>query len=161
MEISPLVGSVSTGYGAKEPEMSYAETTQGLKAASKDFTAVLFSYMFSTMRGNPDESGGNEEDGGGGSLFSGENVNMFMGFLDQEVGKKFADQGGKDMVDALYRQLKGNNIFKDEIEAKKKSLEGSENGKDKISMTIQKNKELNLPIKEGQEVKPLPKIVNK
>ncbi|RYX99987.1 hypothetical protein EON78_02165 [bacterium] len=113
MEMStPLIGSVATGYGAATPpEIGHIESDKGLKDASRDFTSILFSYMFSSMRGNPDDRD-NEE--GGGSLFGGENVDMFMGFLDQEIGKKFAEQGGKDMVDALYHQLKGDKVYADE-----------------------------------------------
>ena len=114
MEMStPLIGSVATGYGSvTPPEMSHIESDKGLKDASRDFTSILFSDMFRSMRGNPDDRD-SEEDGGGG-FFGGENVDMFMGFLDQEIGKKFAEQGGKDMVDALYHQLKGDKVYADE-----------------------------------------------
>jgi Rod binding domain-containing protein len=110
---TPLIGSIASGYGAEAPapELSYKESDQGLKDASRDFTSILFSYMFSSMRGNPDDR---PDDESGGSLFGGENVDMFMGFLDQEIGKKFAEQGGKDMVNALYHQLKGDNVYADE-----------------------------------------------
>jgi Rod binding domain-containing protein len=111
MEMTPLVGSIASGYGSQAPqgpEATYGENTEDLKKASSDFVSILFSYMFQTMRGNPDDQSEDEEKE---SLFGGENVGMFMGFLDQEVGKKFADQGGKDMVDALYYQLKGNNVL--------------------------------------------------
>ena len=112
---TPLIGSVSSGYGATPtpPEFAYKESNKGLKDASRDFTSILFSYMFSSMRGNPDDRE-KDEDGGGGGLFGGDNVDMFMGFLDQEIGKKFAEQGGKDMVDALFHQLKGDNVYNDE-----------------------------------------------
>ncbi len=110
---TPLIGSVASGFGSAPPELSYKESDKDLKEASKDFTSILFSYMFSSMRGNPDDRE-TDEDGGGGSLFGGENVDMFMGFLDQEIGKKFADQGGQDMVNALYHQLKGDKVYADE-----------------------------------------------
>lgn len=114
---TPLIGSVASGYGAEPiaPELNYKESEAGLKDASKDFTSILFSYMFSSMRGNPDDKADEES---GGSLFGGENVDMFMGFLDQEIGKKFAEQGGKDMVDALYHQLKGDKVYADEKNSK-------------------------------------------
>lgn len=110
----PLIGSIASGYGDSNPEIKYAETASGLKTAAKDFTSILFSQMFSAMRGNPDDQEDDQEHGVGGGLFSGDNLQMFIGFLDQEVGKKFSEQGAKDMVDALYAQLKGNNVFKDE-----------------------------------------------
>lgn len=109
---TPLIGSVASGFGAappSPPELSYKESDKGLKDASRDFTSILFSYMFSSMRGNPDD-----RDEESGSLFGGENVDMFMGFLDQEIGKKFAEQGGQDMVNALYHQLKGDKVYEDE-----------------------------------------------
>lgn len=110
----PLIGSIASGFGDSNPEIKYSETASGLKSAAKDFTSILFSQMFSAMRGNPDDQDQDEEHGMGGGLFSGDNLQMFIGFLDQEVGKKFADQGAKDMVDSLYAQLKGHNVFKDE-----------------------------------------------
>lgn len=117
MEIStPLVGSIASGFGSNTPEISYAETDEGLKEAARDFTSIMYTFMFQAMRGNPDEQ---EEDGAGGNLFGGENVNMFIGFLDQEVAKKFAEQDGKDTVDALFHQLKGNNTFKDDNKTQK------------------------------------------
>ncbi|MFN8575952.1 MAG: rod-binding protein [Candidatus Sericytochromatia bacterium] len=117
---TPLIGSVATGFGATAPapELGYKESDEGLKAASRDFTSILFSYMFSSMRGNPDDRPDEES---GGSLFGGENVDMFMGFLDQEIGKKFAEQGGKDMVDALYHQLKGDKVYADEKDKPEKN----------------------------------------
>ncbi|MFN8674588.1 MAG: hypothetical protein U0457_21210 [Candidatus Sericytochromatia bacterium] len=124
---APLIGSVAQGFGTTPPEVKYAETDAGLKDAAKDFTSILFSYMFSTMRGNPDDNNDDQEHGFGGGMFSGENLDMFIGFLDQEVGKKFASQGAQDIVDTLYKQLKGENVFKDErkkVEDKQKeSLE--------------------------------------
>lgn len=110
----PLIGSIASGYGDSNPEIKYSETSADLKSAAKDFTSILFSQMFSAMRGNPDDQENDEEHGIGGGLFSGDNLQMFIGFLDQEVGKKFADQGAKDMVDALYAQLKGRTVFNDE-----------------------------------------------
>lgn len=105
MEAVPLIGSISTGFGVSVPEPpSYSESDQGLKDASKDFISILFSYMFQTMRGNPEDS----EEGG---FFSGEHVDMFLSYLDQEVGKKFAEQGGADLVNALFHQLKGDKVI--------------------------------------------------
>jgi Rod binding domain-containing protein len=113
MEITPLIGSVATGYGSQAPqapEFTYGENEQGLKDASRDFVAILFSNMFTAMRGNPEDEDKDEE-GNSNSLFGGENVSMFMGFLDQEIGKKFTEQGGQDLVNALYSQLKGDNVL--------------------------------------------------
>lgn len=107
MDMIPLVGSVATGYGDSIPEpVKYTDNDQGLKDASRDFIGVLFSYMFQTMRGSPDMQ---EE----GSLFKGENLDMFMSYLDQEVAQKFADQGGADLVNTLYHQLKGDSLIID------------------------------------------------
>lgn len=105
MEMTPLVGNIAVGFNSGVPAIPSAETPEALKDATKDFASILFSMMVTAMRGQPDES--NEEEGGTGGLFSGENMDMFISFLDQEVGKKFADQGGKDLVDALYNQMKG------------------------------------------------------
>lgn len=92
----PLVGSFASGFGAQGPSAP-TEKTPNLEEASKDFVSMLYSYMFQQMR----ESGSDEEDG----LFSGPHVNMLMGFMDQEVGKKLAHSEGKGLADALMRQL--------------------------------------------------------
>ena len=102
---SPLIGNVAIGFNTTPPELAYSETSKGLKDAAQDFTSVLYSMMFTVMRGNPEDNP--KEEGESGGLFSGENFEMFSGFLDQEIGKKFASQGGQDMVNALYDQLKG------------------------------------------------------
>jgi len=94
----PLVGSLTAGFGDAGP-MAPTAKTPNLKEASKDFVAMLYSYMFQQMR----ESGSDEENG----LFSGEHANMLMGFLDQEVGKKMAhSESGGGLSTALLNQLK-------------------------------------------------------
>jgi Rod binding domain-containing protein len=123
MEMTPLVGNVAVGFNSGTPAIPSAETPEALKDATKDFASILFSMMVTAMRGQPDES--NEEDGGPGGLFSGENMDMFISFLDQEVGKKFADQGGKDLVDALYTQMKGQVEMKDDKKKADKKEEES------------------------------------
>lgn len=109
---SPLIGNVAIGFNTTPPELAYSETSKGLKNAAQDFTSVLYSMMFTVMRGNPEDNP--KEEGESGGLFSGENFEMFSGFLDQEIGKKFASQGGQEMVTALYNQLKGHLTFKDD-----------------------------------------------
>lgn len=94
----PLVGSISSGFGANGPSAP-TEKTPNIEEASKDFVAMLYSYMFQQMR----ESASDEEDG----LFSGPHVNMLMGFMDQEIGKKLAHSEGKGLADSLMLQLKG------------------------------------------------------
>lgn len=106
---TPLVGSVATGFGQNIEAIPHYNDDKQLKEACKDFVSVLFSQMFSAMRGNPDDE--NQEDGVSGSLFGGENMYMFMGFLDQEMGKKFTEQGGNDLVNTMYHQLKGDQSF--------------------------------------------------
>lgn len=93
----PLVGSLSTGFGDATVQAP-TQKTPNLEEASKEFVSMLYSYMFSQMR----ESGSDQENG----LFSGPHVNMLMGFLDQEIGKKMAYSEGSGLADALLRQLK-------------------------------------------------------
>lgn len=111
---TPLVGSVATGFGQKIEGIGHYSDDKQLKEACKDFTSILFSQMFAAMRGNPDDQ--KDEDGISGSLFGGENMYMFLGFLDQEIGKKFSEQGGSDLVNTLYHQLKGNSVFNNKEE---------------------------------------------
>ena len=103
----PLVGSMTAGFGAGGPTAPTVKTPN-IEEASKDFVSMLYSYMFQQMR----ESGSDEEEG----LFSGPHVNMLMGFLDQEVGKKLAHSEGKGLADSLLTQLQGNNAAQSEAE---------------------------------------------
>lgn len=103
----PLVGSMSAGFGAGGP-IAPTVKTPNIEEASKDFVSMLYSYMFQQMR----ESGSDEEEG----LFSGPHVNMLMGFLDQEVGKKLAYSEGKGLADSLLTQLNGNKAEQSEAE---------------------------------------------
>lgn len=108
MDIStPLVGSVATGFGQSVEGIGHYKDDKELKEACKDFASILFSQMFTAMRGNPDEE--TDEEGKSNSLFGGENMYMFLGFLDQEMGKKFSEQDGTDLINNLYHQLKGDN----------------------------------------------------
>lgn len=94
----PLVGSVATGFGAATASAPTARTPN-VEEASKDFVAMLYAYMFQQMR----ESASSEEEG----LFSGPHLNMLMGFMDQEIGKKLSYGEGKGLADTLLRQLQG------------------------------------------------------
>lgn len=103
----PLVGSMTAGFGASGPSAPTVKTPN-IEEASKDFVSMLYSYMFQQMR----ESGSDEEEG----LFSGPHVNMLMGFLDQEVGKKLAYSEGKGLADSLLTQLQGDKAAQSEAE---------------------------------------------
>lgn len=98
MDSLPLVGSISSGFGA-DSIMAPTRNTPNLEQSSKDFVGMLYAYMFQQMR----ESGSDEEEG----LFSGAHTNMLMGILDQEVGKKMAHAEGKGLADALFGQFGG------------------------------------------------------
>lgn len=93
----PLVGTMATGFGENNPYAPRANQPN-VDEASKQFVAMLYSYMFQQMR----ESGSDEENG----LFSGPHANMLMGFLDQEMGQKLAQSEGAGLADALLQQLK-------------------------------------------------------
>jgi Rod binding domain-containing protein len=54
--------------------------------------------MFEQMRSGSDEEGG---------LFSGEHSGMFMGFLDQEIGKQLSRGEGANLASQLLTQLAG------------------------------------------------------
>lgn len=99
MESVPLVGSVSTGFGNNLASVAPTTKTPNLEEAAESFVAMLYSYMFQQMR----ESGSDEENG----LFSGPHVNMLMGFLDEEVGKKIAQDDGKGLAGQLLEQMGG------------------------------------------------------
>lgn len=94
----PLVGSVTTGFGDATVSAPTSRTPN-IEEASKDFVSMLYAYMFQQMR----ESATDEEEG----LFSGPHLNMLMGFMDQEIGKKLAYGEGKGLADTLLRQLQG------------------------------------------------------
>lgn len=96
MEIQPLVGNVSSGFGAGAPTPPQGKGDE-LKEASYDFMALLYSYTFSQMRAGSEE---NEE-----GLFGGSNSQMFMGFFDQEMGEKFARAEGSELSNTLFMQL--------------------------------------------------------
>ena len=93
----PLVGSVSTGFGNNLAMTAPTTKTPNLEEAAESFVAMLYSYMFQQMR----ESGSDEENG----LFSGPHVNMLMGFLDEEVGKKIAQDDGRGLAAQMLEQL--------------------------------------------------------
>jgi len=131
----PLVGSITSGFGADvpiPPELSYKNDEEGLKNASKDFVSVMFSYMFQQMRGSEEND---DEDSVGGKLFGGDNFSMFANYLDQEVGKKFTEQGGIELVNSLFNQLKeaGNLDKTDKNKEKNLKEENNQNSIDKIN----------------------------
>lgn len=81
---------------------SHAEQQESLRGQVDEFASLLYAQMFRQMR----ESGQNEEEGEG--IFGGGDTNLFMNFLDEEVGKTFVKQGGSGLRDALYRQMSQN-----------------------------------------------------
>lgn len=93
----PVIGSVSAGFGNSAPGLPDLNATDPV-AATQDFVAVLYSYMFEQMRSGSDEEGG---------LFSGEHSGMFMGFLDQEIGKQLSRGEGSNLASQLLTQLAG------------------------------------------------------
>jgi len=111
-----VVGSVSSGFGNNVPNVPTADMKDP-KDATKSFVAMLYSYMFKTMR----ESSSDEENG----LFSGAHANMMMGFLDQEIGKQMAYQDGSGLADQVYEQLTGK-------KAEQKSLKTEQENLDKV-----------------------------
>jgi Rod binding domain-containing protein len=71
-----------------------------LKAQVEEFATVLYAEMFQEMR----EAGKSDEDEEN-SVFGGGDTNMFMHFVDEQVGRNFSKQGGNALTDALYKQL--------------------------------------------------------
>ncbi|MDB5096725.1 MAG: hypothetical protein JWM80_1146 [Cyanobacteria bacterium RYN_339] len=86
-----------------------------LKGKVEEFATVLYAQMFAEMR----ESGKSEEDEEN-SVFGGGDTNMFMHFMDEEVGRTFVKQGGNALTDALFKQLAG----RLETQANQKQQEG-------------------------------------
>ncbi len=77
-----------------------AETKVKLEGQVEEFATLLYAQMFTEMR----EAGKNEDDESE-SVFGGGDTDMFMSFVDQQVGKNFSHQGGSGLKDALLRQL--------------------------------------------------------
>lgn len=73
-----------------------------LKSQVEEFATVLYAQMFQQMR----EAGKSDEDEEN-SVFGGGDTNMFMHFVDEQVGRTFVKQGGNALTDALYKQLAG------------------------------------------------------
>lgn len=95
----PLIGSVGTGFGNNPLASAPTVNTPDLETAAKDFVAMLYTKVFETMR----TSHSDDENG----LFSGEQSGMFMGYLDREIGRKFAhSRDGNGLASQLIRQLK-------------------------------------------------------
>ncbi|MEB3187218.1 MAG: rod-binding protein [bacterium] len=67
------------------------------REVAESFASYLYAQVFSQMR--PEDSG---EEGG---LFSGEQAGMFLDFLDQALGQRFASTGGNRLVEQLTEQL--------------------------------------------------------
>lgn len=131
----PLVGSVATGFGSAAVSAPTARTPN-VEEASKDFVAMLYSYMFQQMR----ESASSEEEG----LFSGPHLNMLMGFMDQEIGKKLAYGEGKGLADTLLSQLGGEPaaVSAQQAEAEDSSVEMLTEAGNTIREMTQKNPEM-------------------
>ena len=84
--------------GLQQP--SVVMQKEQLKTKVEEFATVLYAQMFAEMR----EAGKSEEDEEN-SVFGGGDTNMFMHFMDEEVGKTFVKQGGNALTSALYKQL--------------------------------------------------------
>lgn len=140
----PLIGSAASGFGSDvpiPPELKYKNDDDGLKKASKDFVSVMFSYMFGKMRGSDSDDEAEDEDNVvSGKLFGGDNFSMFASYLDQEVGKKFTEQGGGELVNSLFNQLKASGNLDDSTKDKDKNIK-KENNQISIS-EIKENKNL-------------------
>src|SRR5438128_7491561 len=94
----PSSAGVPVNIDTGTPTMPTNGTDKELHDAARDFVGILYSNMFREMR-----EAGQDEDGEG--MFNSFETQMFMGFFDEEVGNKFADQGGHSMADALYNQI--------------------------------------------------------
>jgi len=97
IEQIPMIGSMALGYGETTPPNPSSGEGQELKEACKDFVAILYAYTFEQLRSTNED---NEE-----GLFNGQETSMFMGFLDQEIGKNIANREGGELPDLLYQQL--------------------------------------------------------
>ena len=96
LSIPPLGSTVPglMGAGVATP----AGEGKQLDEAVHDFVGLLYSYTFSQMRTPVDE---NDE----GALFGGANSQMFMGFLDQEIGKRIARAEGSGLAQQMLWQM--------------------------------------------------------
>lgn len=114
MDNIPMIGSPSMGFGDGYPTIPNG-SMQNVEEATQQFVAILYSYMFKTMR----ESSTDEENG----LFSGDHSNMMMGFLDQELGQQMATQnsGPGSLVDQVHQQLTGKPLY--EVKSQKTTQE--------------------------------------
>lgn len=74
-----------------------AEREETLAHATEEFAALVYAGFVKEMR----EASESEE---GAGLFSGD-AEMFAGFFDQALGKRFASQQGNALVKALGRQM--------------------------------------------------------
>lgn len=101
INLNAMPGGVNIAIDTPVPTLPTSGTDKELYDASRDFVALLYTHMFQTMR-----EAGQSDDGEG--MFNSFETSMFMGFFDQEVGKKFADEGGNHLVDSLYRQIARN-----------------------------------------------------
>ena len=79
------------------PEVQQARQA---REVAESFASYLYAQVFSQMR--PEDS---SEEGG---LFSGEQAGMFLDFLDQALGQRFASTGGNRLVEQLTEQLSKN-----------------------------------------------------
>jgi len=95
--IGQITSSVPGLMGANGPATPHGQG-KALEDACNDFIGVLYSMVFSSMRGSGDDA---DE----GAFFSGEHSQMLMGFLDQEVGRKMATSEGNSLAKQLFWQL--------------------------------------------------------
>lgn len=68
-----------------------------LDDAVHDFVGLLYGYTFSQMRASNDDEEG---------FFGGANSQMFLGFLDQEVGGMMARAEGAGLAQQMLWQMK-------------------------------------------------------
>ena len=76
---------------------SEVQQARQAREVAESFASYLYAQVFSQMR--PEDSG---EEGG---LFSGDQAGMFLDFLDQAMGQRFATTGGNRLVEQLTEQL--------------------------------------------------------
>ena len=97
--ISAFPGFPAPGAELPSPSREVQQTRQAREVA-ESFASYLYAQVFSQMR--PEDS---SEEGG---LFSGEQAGMFLDFLDQALGQRFATTGGNRLVQQLTEQLTRN-----------------------------------------------------
>lgn len=84
-----------------------AEDRTRLEKQVEEFASVLYAQMFGEMRRTAAAGKDEDEEGAMGGGFGGGDSEYFMHLFDEQVGKKFAAQGGDALVQALKRQMLG------------------------------------------------------